>query len=147
MVTERAGFLKQFKPFEEFTDSDLEVIEGALRDANFKRGQEIFKAGDESTTMYVIRKGYVRIFRKTKEEEKTIAVASPGEFFGELALVDTSPRSASVTASDDVAALTITKRNMEYLQARYPVVALKIYRVLLRVLSARLRRTFKKTQD
>jgi len=145
MAPERVSFLKQFKPFEEFNEADLGILDAVLRDANFARGQEIFSTGDESTTMYVIRKGYVRIFRRTKEEDKTIAVASPGEFFGELALVDTSPRSASVTASDDVVALTITKRNMDYLQSHNPSVALKIYKVLMRVLSSRLRRTFKKT--
>jgi CRP-like cAMP-binding protein len=146
-ATERVTFLGQFAPFRDLKGDDFEVLEGVLRDAVFPRGQEIFKLGDESTTMYVIRKGYVRIFRRNREEEKTIAVASPGEFFGEMALVDSATRSANVTASDDVSALTITKRNMEFLEAKYPAVAFRIYMILMRVLSGRLRRTFKKTTE
>ena len=145
MATERLSFLKTYPPFADFSDNDLDFLESVLRDAVFKRGEMIFAAGEVSTTMYVIRKGYVKIFRTVKDDEQTIAVASPGEFFGELALVDDAPRSASVRASDDVIALTITRRNMDYLQARYPSVAMKIYMVLMRVLSGRLRRTFKKT--
>ena len=71
-------------------------------------------------------------------------MASQGEFFGEMALVDDSPRSASVRATNDASVLTITVKHMDFLQRNCPPVALKIYKVLMRTLSARLRRTLKK---
>ncbi len=144
MPSEKAGFLKEYDTYRELTDRDLEMLE-ILNEVTFKRGEMIFAEGNTSNAMYVIRKGIVKIFKKVQEDEQTIAVASQGEFFGEMALVDGSLRSASVRASADVIALRINKGHMDFLQRHRPAVALKLYKILLRTLSARLRRTLKKT--
>jgi CRP-like cAMP-binding protein len=66
---------------------------------SFDDGQVIFRQGDAAADMYLIRAGSVRISRTGDDgAEQTIAYLSEGDYFGELALFDPGPRSATATA-------------------------------------------------
>jgi CRP/FNR family transcriptional regulator, cyclic AMP receptor protein len=58
-------------------------------------GTMLFRDGEPGEAMYVIKDGRVRIFKEVRGEEKTLAYLGPGEFFGEMALLNGKPRTAS----------------------------------------------------
>ena len=93
--------------------------------------------------MYIIKSGSVKITKKVKEIENTIAVINPGEFFGEMALLDGMPRSAAAKAASETVVLTITRDNYTALRSKAPQTALKIVDILVKVLSNRLRQANK----
>jgi NADH dehydrogenase len=68
--------------------------------AHYASGDYIFRQGDPGTSFYVIEKGEVEVFRRVegKNSDEVIAVLGPGDFFGEVALIDNQPRSASIRA-------------------------------------------------
>lgn len=61
-------------------------------------GEVLFKDGDAGDEMYLIKSGKVRISKPSGEVEKTLAVLKEGDFFGEMSVIDGSPRSATATA-------------------------------------------------
>ncbi|CAG0961310.1 partial Cyclic AMP receptor protein, partial [Anaerolineae bacterium] len=58
-------------------------------------GEVLFREGDAGDRMYVIQSGAVRISKTVKGEEKTLAILGPGEFFGEMAILNAKPRTAT----------------------------------------------------
>jgi len=79
----------------------------------FQKGDIIFEDGAAGAEMFIVHSGKVRLLKKaTGGEEKILAVLGPGEFFGEMSLIDGSPRSTSAAAEEpgtNLIALDITK--------------------------------------
>lgn len=73
----------------------------------FKKSEIIFKEGSSGTKMYVIFSGRIRLFTEEPGREVTLALIGPGEFFGEMALIDESPRSATAVADEDSTLLVL----------------------------------------
>jgi len=82
---------------------------GQEYEKNFKPGEIIFKQGDDGHEMYLIRAGKIKISRSAGNIEKTLAIIKEGDFFGEMAVIDGSPRSATATAVDDVNLLIVDR--------------------------------------
>lgn len=68
----------------------------------YKKGELIFSEGETGNEMYLIKSGNVRIYKLTGRIQHTLAVIKEGNFFGEMAILDQSPRSASAEAYTDV---------------------------------------------
>ena len=68
---------------------------------NFKRGDYIFREGDVSDVMYMIHKGRVQISKGMGSFDEKIRILEEGEFIGEMAVINSKPRSASAIALDD----------------------------------------------
>lgn len=103
----------------------------------YGHGEVIFEEGTVGKHMYVIVSGSVRIVKKTGSGDAVIATLGKGEMFGEMALVDSLPRSASaVAAGDDTAVVEIDHAQFVYLVGQQPAFAL----IILKVLSLRLRK-------
>ena len=60
-------------------------------------GTVLFREGETGTTMYVLQAGRVRITKSIKGEDKMLAILGPGEFFGEMAILNDKPRTATAT--------------------------------------------------
>ncbi len=97
----------------------------------FSEGEVIFKAGDEGHCMYVIQDGEVQVM----VGDRPIQVLGTGEVFGEMALVDSSPRSADVVAKTDCRVVPIDEDKFMAHVHRTPFFALQ----MMRLLSDRLR--------
>lgn len=93
-------------------------------------GDIVFKQGDKSRIMYIIQKGKVRIFRDFDGLEKTLSVLGPGDFFGEMAMLNNSARSATAEAMTDVKLLAFERPAFEKLVADNFGVALRVIRTL-----------------
>ena len=99
-------------------------------------GEIIFREGEEGEEMYVIQAGKVNITKSTHSGEVTIATLEAGEVFGEMALFDKMPRSATALAEEDARILTVDKRKFFSSISRDPTLAFKI----LESMSQRLRK-------
>ncbi len=86
------------------------VNESIGYEKHLRSGEVLFKEGAAGDEMYLIRSGKIRIMKDLEGTKKTLAVIGEGEFFGEMALLDKRPRSASAIAETD-AKLIIVDRN------------------------------------
>jgi GAF domain-containing protein len=92
----------------------------------YSDGNIIFREGDAGDIMYVIQSGRVKINRKTDSGEVTIATLQDGEIFGEMALFDRQPRSATAVASGDARVLSVDKKKLFATINRDPTLVFKI---------------------
>ncbi len=76
---------------------------------SLKPGEVLFKQGDPGTEMFLIRSGKIKITRSAGGQDKTLAVLKEGDFFGEMAVIDGSPRSANAIAAEEVKLLIIDR--------------------------------------
>jgi CRP-like cAMP-binding protein len=89
---------------------DLEDMVRHLRRRRFRRGEVIFHEGDPADSLHVVASGAVKIVLSSDEgEEAIIATLHPGDFFGELSLLDGSPRSATAVAVDATETLSLPR--------------------------------------
>ena len=104
---------------------------------SFGSGGVIFEEGSIGKHMYVVVSGSVDIRMKTGDGDTVVATLGKGEPFGEMALVDSLPRSASaVAADDDTSVVEIDHGQFAYLVGQQPAFAL----IILKALSLRLRK-------
>lgn len=100
--------------------------------ANFAPGEVIFAKGDKGDKMYVIRSGEIEIER----DGKIVETLSPGGIFGEMALIDGSPRAATARAKSTCEVAPITEKSFLFLVHETPFFAIAV----MRALAERLRR-------
>jgi len=74
-------------------------------------GETLFQEGDTGEEMYFIRKGKIKISIGEEDQEKVLAILKDGDFFGEMAVIDGSPRSASATSIDETDLIIIDKES------------------------------------
>jgi len=107
-----------------------------LRHRHYRRGEVVFHQGDPGETLHLVRQGHLKVVIPGETGEETVlTIVGPGEFFGELALLDGGPRSATVDAATPMKLLVIGHREFWELLNEAPPLAGKI----MRALSERLR--------
>ena len=118
-------------------DADLDWLTAQLRPRQYRAGTTIFHRDDSGTALHVIERGTVKLMLTSPEgREITVELLGAGDFFGELALLDGGPRSASAVALEATETLTLEREAFVALLAAHPQAALR----LLGVLGERLRR-------
>jgi CRP/FNR family transcriptional regulator, cyclic AMP receptor protein len=137
-VEERIELLRSIALFEDLTDDDLGPLAEALVPRQFRAGQMVFKQGDVGHELYIVDSGDVNIHLPGEQSRRiSLKDASRGEYFGELALLDDKPRSASALVTTDAVLLELGRATLESYLAGRPRAALAI----LRTMSERLRET------
>lgn len=99
---------------------------------SFQPGEVIFQEGDPGNTMFVLRAGRVRIVKQVRGGEKTFAVLGPGEFFGEMAILNGKPRSATAVAMEPVTLVEIDAVRFESMITTQAEIAVRIIQKLAR---------------
>ena len=92
----------------------------------FKAGTTIFREGEQAHELFVIKRGDVRI----QIGNRTVSELSADHIFGEMALIDAEPRSASAIAVTDVELVPVSEKQFLFLVGQTPYFALKVMRVL-----------------
>jgi len=137
--------LKKVYLFESLSVHELEKIEKISRMEAFGKDSMIFKEGDPGDRCYVITNGDVRISKFIPNiGEEALAVLKPGDFFGEMALIDNFPRSAHAIANTDVAVLAISKTDLDKILIMDRELGYKLLWAFTKTLSKRLRETNEK---
>jgi len=135
---EPVALLRGVALFKAMGQEDLEELACRVRKQSFAKEQAIFRAGDPGDRLFVIVGGRVRIEIPSEDGPPVVLnVLEPGEFFGELALCDGKPRSASAVAMEPAETLSLSRADFEEFLGRTPCAAMHI----IVVLCERLRQT------
>jgi serine/threonine protein phosphatase PrpC len=139
----RIDALQRLPLFEHLTYREQNEIVAIARTQTFPAGATIVREGDPGGDLYVLMEGRVSI----EQGGLPISVVLEGGHFGEMGLVDASPRSASVRAIVPVRAMVIARDDMLALMQADPPLAVKLLWAIVRVLSQRLRTTSTELSD
>lgn len=112
-----------------------------LFEKTYEAGEVAFAEGEPGRGLFVVREGSVAITRGTSHGEQVLSVLGPGSCFGELALIDELPRSATARLKEPTRLLILYRSDFEALVGSDRTIALAVMRNLLRTLSAYVRRT------
>jgi sulfate permease, SulP family len=130
------------------TSSEIETIKGYTRHKTFERGSIIFREGDVGKELFIVTKGRASAYLDQADgRDIRLATFAPGSVFGELAILDAGPRSASLVADDEVSCYVLSEAQFALLAKDAPGVAIKLLSGLGRELSKRLRRANRTIQQ
>ena len=124
---------------------DLHILAGSCQERKYSAGSTLIKQGDTGVGLYVLTSGKVRVTRVNNPDrlEEELDIAGVGSVLGEMALLDDLPRSATVTAIEDVTALLLPVWEFRSTLQSHPDIAIR----LLSVLSRRLRKAENRSLD
>ena len=124
---------------------ELQVLSKSCQERKYSAGSTLIKQGDTGAGLYVIISGHVKttLAKNPDRAEVDLGTYGPGSVLGEMALLDDLPRSATVTAVDDVTALLLPVWEFRATVRDHPEIGLK----LLSVLSKRLRKIESKSDN
>ncbi len=130
-LTRRIALLRGIPLFSSVSAQYLERLVGDLRLREFEKDDIIFRQGDESREIYILLKGKVRIFKISPSgNETSIDIFSVHDVIGELAAIDSSPRSATGKAIGKISLLTMAHEHFAYHLEHVPGLALGLARLL-----------------
>ena len=132
----------QLDIFTGLSGADIEVVKARLTRRTYAKGETVFREGDPGQQLFVIAKGEasVRIRPPGSRRDIRLVTFAAGTVFGEVALLDTEVRSASVTADRDLVCYVLEHDVFQQLSESHPGIAVRLLRNLGRELSNRLRR-------
>lgn len=139
------SILLKIPVFQELTPRELKTIRQILHQREYKQSETIFAEGDIGLGMYIIEKGIVQI--ACKNEHHILAELVDGDFFGELALLDDAPRSASAVAKTPATLLCFFKPALLDLIERNPKLGSKILFRLAWTIGERLKSTNEQVKE
>src|SRR5688500_17992407 len=134
-TVEKVLFLKSIDLFSQIPGEDLAQVALITHEEAREQGERIFGEGEVGDALYLVVDGRVRVHTEMRD----IAELGERECFGEMALLDASPRSATVTALEDVNLLRISREDFQDLLTEKPEIALGIIQVLTRRLRQAIR--------
>ena len=107
--------------FSDCSRRDLQTVARVVRSIPHRKGTVIAREGDPGVGLFIIMDGTAEVTIGGKKR----ATLGPGDFFGEIALLDGGPRTATVTATSDVQLLGLTEWVFRGLMVEHPAIALK----------------------
>ena len=142
-VEKRRVDIKKMEIFQYLKNEEIDKISGLLTHYNYHTNDTIFKEGDEGDTMFLVSRGCVSIIFEIHKGKRKKRVASFGEgvFFGDMALLEEKPRSATAIADEETELYVLTRTDYLNLLENEPKIASKIQLGIAKELSARLRST------
>jgi CRP-like cAMP-binding protein len=135
--------LKQIAVLQEMDGDALVCLAAALEKKEYADGQAVFGEGDPGDSMYFIVEGCIRIEKRaqvTGSVQKTLAVLEAGDYFGEMALLDQKPRSASAVAAGRVRIVRLSKAAFDEMQGKGGAAGMSVLFAMIRTSSERIRR-------
>src|SRR6185503_8433961 len=129
-------FFRKFALFAELDDKELAAIAAVAKTRHYAKDDVVFHADESGDVFCLIREGQVKVTMISPEgKEIILALLGPGDFFGEMALLDDEPRSATVVATESLDLVTIWRSDfLQILQENF-----SITRKVLAEISRRLR--------
>jgi CRP-like cAMP-binding protein len=127
---DRLRFLKSVPFFEDLFLEELMIIEEALWQEEFLPSETVFEEGDRGNKFYMIYEGVVGLYSGPRGQQKLLATLKPGDYFGEMALFDDTPRSATAVTESPCRVLTLVKDQFHELMLQRPEILFHICKAL-----------------
>lgn len=102
----------------------------------FQAGEVLFREGEPGDVLYVIQSGIIRITKHIGGTEKLLAILGPGDFLGELAVLNSKPRTATATAAETARCLLVDAKTLETMVMRNSEIAVRLIKRLAKRLDA-----------
>ena len=133
LMKERTEALRAIPLFATLDEVVLEEIAGFLIERKFPKDAIIFEEGSVGDYMYLIREGQVKVTKMSEDgREKILEILAAGDFFGDMALVDREPRSASVKTTRPCVLLALSRQDFLSLLRQNPEISMGIIHELTR---------------
>ncbi len=145
--------LKENYLFQDLSEKDIRFVSEVIHLRNYRTAERIFSQGEIGVGMYIIVKGSVDIAvteaeQRDKSQEVFITRLEPGDFFGEIALVEeNSRRSATARAHNEAQVIGFYKSDLVEILQRNPTAGFQVVSRLAEVLGRRLKETTEKVSD
>ncbi len=145
---ETRDFLISISLFDSFDVDELTLLAQHMSYIHLQRGEFLFVEGDKGDFMGFVVHGVLEVLKKSATGENVIiARLAKGSSIGEMALIDKSPRSATVVSRQPATIITLTSKGFDKLTEKAPLTGIKIIQKIARLLSLNMRRTSSKFAD
>jgi len=126
-LSHEAASLSQIPLFKRLTPAELEQLAESVDQVNFKAEETVFNEQDQGDALYVVDSGSIRIWVLDEDVKPvTLAELKPGEFFGELAVLDRGARSTNATAIVDTELHRLSSDDFEKFLLKHPDIAIDV---------------------
>jgi len=140
--------LKNVPIFRELKNSEIKEIERIIHHRYFKPQEVIFWEGEPGVGMYIIQSGEIGIYQgRGTEQEEALVSLKEGDFFGEMALLNEEPRSATAVSLTNSHIIGLFRPDLFGLFERKPEFGVKVLLKLADMLAVRLRKTNEELQE
>jgi len=143
----KPGSLRRVKIFADFADDQLTRFVQFMHVQRVRQWIQIVRQGDHGDAMYLVLEGELRVRMMIGGKETILVTLGPGEFFGEISLFDSGPRSADVLANHDSLLLKISAEAFQRLINEAPDLAAPFLLAMARTLTMRIRADNKRYRD
>lgn len=144
--TNRLEFLKNTAFFQGFTPTQISLTAEFLHERKFAANEHIFEIGHPGAALYFVTEGEVSIEIPGESTVAPVQLAklSKGSFFGEMALIDDAPRSASARAETEVTVLALPRSELESMLQQTPFLGGLVFKALAQITSSRMKATLER---
>jgi len=133
---------------QDLSDEDLDALATYCEMRTMNEGTTVFIENMPGESLFLITKGSIRISTMFAEgDEKTLVVLGPEDVFGEMAVIDGLPRSATARVAENAQLISFKKKDLERLCSEDAVLALKLVSNIVRVFSKRVRESSEEYRD
>ena len=141
-------FLKSISLFEDLKTGEILRLERTLHKRHYRKGEVIFNEGEPGAALYIIKEGEVDVvINYDSQDPISLTSLTNGMFFGEIALFDETPRSATIVASKECEIIALSKPDFILFSQKEPSIGLKIVMKLGEILSIRLKTSNKQIEE
>src|SRR5258708_33553818 len=138
---ERSTPLKAVPCVTQLTEAELDLIRALASEKHYPKNAVVLTEGEMGDALYMIQSGKVKVFIGDQEgREMILKILGPGDFFGEMSMIDKQPRSASVTTLESAVFLVLSHAAFEKCVEQIP----RIANMVLRILAQRVREADRK---
>ena len=142
MTGNEIDFLQRVDIFSTLDQDELTIVRRYLKDVDCGSDEAVFHQGDDGSDLYIVREGAVAIRVQASEGvEVDIAQLGEGDFFGDMALFEDAPRSATCAMNEGGQLFRLRKRDFFSLMADYPETAIKVMSKMASITTGRLQST------
>src|SRR6059058_3855648 len=130
-VGERTVTLKAVPFFTRLSDRELDVLRSVSSEKNYPKNAVVLNEGEMGHSLYMIQSGKVKVFIGDEDgREIILKILGPGDFFGEMSMIDKQPRSASVTTIEASTFLVLTHAAFEKCVEQAPRIGNMVMQIL-----------------
>lgn len=140
--SKKRDFLRSLSIFKGLGSQELGYLLQSFHTRTYHEGEALFVEGDIGRALFIVETGKVELTKRGQDgKAQVLAVLGPGSFFGEMALLEQLPRSASAHAAERSSLLLLYRAKLDEMLHSHPRIGIAIMTHLARLLSSRLRKT------